>query len=165
MDIDWSSASSLEDNGFNEAWTVTELRRFIDNGTLNHRVPGESGVYVVLRVDNSQPSFVQRGTGGVLDRRDPNVEITELEDEWVTGTPVMYIGHSNCLRRRIRRLIRFGRGEAAKHWGGRYMWQLRDAKIFQVCWMVSDDYDLLRDEFIDSFYLQFDRLPFANLRH
>lgn len=163
MDIDWTSISSLKYYGFKGAWPVTDFRGFIDNGTLNQRVPAESGVYVVFCMADSQPSFIKIGTGGLYKGKDPNVNITMLEDKWVAGAPVIYIGRTKCLQKRIRQLIEFGRGKAVGHWGGRIMWQLDDASSLRVCWMVSDDYEKVRDSLLQSFCSQLGRLPFANL--
>ena len=153
MEIDWSTYSSIKDYGFRGAYTVVNLRRFIDDHTLDRKVPASSGVYIVFR-----------RSGGYFKGSNPNVRITTLEDEWVSGVPVIYIGRTSCLQRRIRQLIEFGRGKSVGHWGGRYMWQLADAKSLCVCWMVSDDYELLRNKLVDSFYSKLEHLPFANLR-
>lgn len=52
------------------------------------------------------------------------------------------------------------------HWGGRYIWQIKNARQFSLCWAFCDEKNI--DEY--EMYLQrkfltyYGKLPFANLR-
>lgn len=84
----------------------------------------KAGVYMVVRDTTGAPSFREIGTGGYFKGKNPNVPIRELENEWVVGETVIYIGkaggpNSNAtLRKRLKQYIRFGSGESVGHWGG-----------------------------------------------
>ena len=112
-------------------------------------VPSQKGIYMILRVAKSVPAFMEQGTGGFFKKKDPNVTVQELKKNWIEGEQVLYIGKAGgkkkddaesvskaTLQSRIRQYMRFGQGEAVGHWGGRLIWQLKDAKDLIVCWKV-----------------------------
>lgn len=129
------------------------------------------GVYLVVRVDMSDPEFVSEGSGGHFKGRNPDVPVSELAANWVDDTCVLYIGKAGgktshaTLRKRIGQYIRFGEGKPVGHWGGRYIWQLKDCDNLLFCWKASEDAEILESELIAGFKSQYGgRRPFANLR-
>ena len=69
----------LEQDGFGGFVTVGQLKKKIDV------VPKEKGVYAVLYTKETEPEFLQRGTGGFFKGEDPNVPISTLKAKWVEG--------------------------------------------------------------------------------
>ena len=47
------------------------------------------------------PNFLPVGTGGLFKGEDPNVSIAELQNNWVEGTPVVYIGKATSIKKRL----------------------------------------------------------------
>lgn len=136
-------------------------------------VPQASGVYVVLREPGADPSFVNVGSGGWFKDMDPNVPIAELDERWIPGAEVLYIGKASAvdknkrgLRKRLDEYRRFGAGEKAPHRGGRALWQLADRDKLRVAWLATpDDVDPEQVEswMLASFAARHEgRLPFAN---
>ena len=126
--------AGLHAEGFQGFVTVADLR-------LQGRdtIPASPGIYLILRDGPSPPDFLEIGTGGHFKDKDPNVSIARLQHEWVTDARIVYIGQSGSgssgtLKNRIRQMLRCGRGARVDHWGGRLVWQLRDAEQLQVCW-------------------------------
>lgn len=78
---------------------------------------------------------------------------------------MIYIGKAAVLRDRLRGYMRFGEGKPAPHWGGRYIWQLADAKSLLVCWKATPDEAprLVERRLIQEFCAQYGKRPFANL--
>ncbi len=136
-------------------------------------VPNAAGVYLVLRTDSTaSPKYLATGTGGPFKGKNPNVCVAELERRWVEDALVLYVGKagpkSATLRSRLQQYMRFGNGEDVGHWGGRYIWQLRGSCDLLVCWKVIAPGSDPRDEekrLIREFEKEFQKLPFANLRH
>jgi len=60
--------------------TVAALKKEVDC------IPQTKGVYLVLRKEISFPEFAEVGRGGFFKGKDPNVDITVLKNNWVTGT-------------------------------------------------------------------------------
>ncbi len=160
----------LEAAGFVGWRTWDELR-----ATDFRDVPCTPGVYVVYRESTAKPEFVCPGTGGQFKRNCPAVSRARLQEEWVEGAALLYIGKAALrrrrqkvegLRRRLREYGRFGAREAVPHWGGRLIWQLADSAELLVAWReipgpgAAREYErrLLR-HFVE---LHRDR-PFANL--
>lgn len=132
-------------------------------------VPREPGVYAVVRSNERRPSFLAEGTGGWFKGGDPNVPIPVLEQKWVTGATVVYIGKagsatgSATLRSRLRQLVDFGAGKAVGHRGGRYLWQLSDSDDLEVCWRLSSEPRAEEGRLLTDFERRHGALPFANL--
>lgn len=107
-------------------------------------VPNVPGVYALLRESSAAPTFLEKGTGGFFKRKDPNVGIAELESSWVEDSSIMYFGKAGgtdstaTLRERLGDYMKFGQGRPVGHKGGRYVWQLADAKDLLVCWKTLD---------------------------
>jgi hypothetical protein len=158
----------LEDLGFRGFRSVSHLQR-----TRCLDVPVERGVYVVVRDTDLPPEFMTRSVGGWYRQKDPSVPVDELAASWVEGAQVLYLGRArgpgvrSLLQQRVKRYIRFGQGKAIAHWGGRFIWQLRDHVALELAWRVANaDEDPARIEasLLDEFVLRYGRLPFANLR-
>lgn len=130
-------------------------------------IPAQMGVYVVLRESDSEPQFLEEGTGGFFKRKNPNVSISELQSNWVEKTSIVYIGSSVTLNKRLGLYLRFGQGANVGHWGGRYIWQLQDSRDLIVCWkrLSSDEPREVERQMIEDFKSSHSgRRPFANLR-
>ena len=135
-------------------------------------IPSQKGVYVVLRESKSAPQFLTEGTGGFFKGKNPNVSLAELKDNWVEGTPVVYIGKaggagsSATLQRRLGQYLRFGQGANVGHWGGRYIWQLADSRDLIVCWKSlanEEPREVERQMIADFKAAHAGKRPFANL--
>ena len=132
-------------------------------------IPSNSGVYIILRLKDSEPEFLEQGTGGLFKRtepRDPNVSIAELRDNWVPDEAIIYIGKATSLKSRLGSYLRFGEGKFATHWGGRYIWQLKDSRELLVCWKETDENPrVVEEEMIAQFKKEHGgKRPFANLQ-
>jgi hypothetical protein len=130
-------------------------------------VPRLPGVYVVLRMDAKGPTFLERSCGGWHKGRDPTVEAHVLEQKWIDGSQLVYVGKGANLRIRIRDYMHFGEGKPRSHHGGRYIWQLADSPDLVVGWRVCQGRCCHRTEenkLLRSFMKIYDgRLPFANI--
>ena len=79
------------------------------------RIPDVKGVYAVLFPDGLQPSFLARSPAGHFKGKDPTLTIMELQERWVAGTSIIYIGQAGgrrgerdsraTLRKRLRQLL------------------------------------------------------------
>ena len=128
------------------------------------------GVYLVLYLLDSQPIFVEKGTGGYFKGEDPNVPIEVLKVKWITGTKVVYIGRGgqkgkkSNLKSRLSQYIRFGQGKNVGHRGGRYIYQIENSKNLVICWKYTEDPEVVESELIDKFISVYGKLPFGNLK-
>lgn len=157
----------LQAQGFEGFKTMGELM----DGAKS-RIPVQKGDYVVLREGESVPQFLQEGTGGFFKGRNPNVSLAELEENWVAGTPVLYIGKaggaasSATLHKRLDQYLRFGQGANVGHWGDRYIWQLADSRDLVICWKVlinEEPREVERQMIADFKAVHAGKRPFANL--
>lgn len=108
--------------------------------------------------------MLETSTGGRFKGRDPKVDAASLNARLAFGSPVLYIGKGDDLRRRIKQLLRFAAGEPVAHWGGRYLWQLADAELLLIAWRTELEPLAAEGELLRDFAAQFGSLPFANLR-
>jgi len=166
----FDSIDSIKQAGFTGFHAVGELM------TSNcENIPRQKGVYLVLN-PTFKKSFLPKSDGGFFKRtdpRDPKVSISELEHNWVHDALVVYIGQSgggkskSDLRKRLRTYMKFGQGEFATHWGGRYIWQLEHNRELVVCYKTLSDADPKETEsdLISSFKRKHNgKRPFANLQ-
>jgi len=142
---------------------------FLQVARLGRPIPPElptaSGNYIVVRPSQEAPRFLDRSGGGWWKRRDPTVPIDRLRQEWVEGTPTLYIGKATSLRERVGELLRFSDGDAkARHWGGRLLWQIAAPRELLLCWRQEEDFAGVETDLLDEFIQRFGRLPFANLK-
>ncbi len=155
----------LSDTGFSGFFTIAKLRR----GRLRE-VPTGPGVYIVLREAVERPAFLDTSIGGWFNG-DPTVPRVKLQEKWVLGTPVIYIGKSDGkkgLQRRLKDFLNFGAGQPVGHWGGRYTWQVENSEQFVIAWKLTRSGQTGRDmevEFFNEFEQAYGRLPFANINH
>jgi len=68
-------------------------------------VPRTGGVYGVTQGVEAVPDFLPANPGGRFKGRDPTVDASALQANWVHGAEVVYIGKANNLRRRLREYL------------------------------------------------------------
>jgi hypothetical protein len=153
------STTGLARLGFAGFVSVAQLRE-----TDCHAVPEISGVYVVVATDR-EAKFLETSVGGHFKGREPSVPTRVLDEKWVNGAEVLYLGRSVDLRRRVGALVKFGSGRPVGHWGGRYLWQLDDSESLTVAWMDTTEPEAKESHLLRLFREEFGgQLPFANLR-
>ncbi len=112
----FDSIESLRAAGFEGFVAVSELCQ--DNLDL---IPDVPGVYLVLRPKPAPPRFLRRSRAGFFKGKDPTVDLSELRESWVDGTPVLYIGKAGSrsgratLRSRVRTYLAHGSGLGSKY--------------------------------------------------
>ena len=165
--MNFQTVEDLKQAGFCGFVSVENLRNAVS------MIPESMGVYMVVRVSDCAPEYLEVGTGGFHKGKNPNVPIAKLESNWVDGSCVVYIGKAGSigkkqtLCKRIGQYIRFGNGEAVGHYGGRLIWQLKDASQLLFCWKPLDNEEPrdVERRLIDEFKQQYGgRRPFANLQ-
>jgi excinuclease UvrABC nuclease subunit len=156
--MNFNSIKETNDCGFSGFKKMSELFKNSDT------IPDRQGVYLVLNPDfEKNPEFLQTGTGGHFKGKNPNVTIDELKRNWVEKTPIVYIGKATSLKSRLRQYFRFGQGQAVGHWGGRFIWQLKNSNDLIVCWKELPDARVQESSMIQKFKNKFGKRPFANL--
>ena len=151
----------LEQKGFLGFVTIKKLT---DNPDL---APTQKGVYMILRESENTPEFMKVGTGGFFKGKDPNVSISELQNNWVNNTPILYIGKATSLQSRLKQYMNFGQGKNVGHYGGRLIWQLKDSQNFIVCWkpLTNEEPRKYEENLIKNFKKEHnEERPFANLQ-
>ena len=155
--------SGLEAAGF------SGFVRFIELPTAD--VPPVAGVYVVVRTANTPVTFRKTSPAGRRNGRDPSVPVETLEEAWIEGAQVLYIGKAGPgasdkrgLRTRLAEYRRHGLGQGAPHWGGRFIWQLTDADDLVVAWLPTPgaEPEAAERALIARFRRDFGGRPFAN---
>lgn len=129
-------------------------------------VSKKAGVYVVVRPTDARPEF----RADAPYRGDPPVPIPVLEDAWVLGERLVYIGKAKLgadgrgLHRRLRQFRRYGVGGSARHSGGRRIWHLADHTSLLVAWRVTanDQARATEQAMIAAFRARHGARPFAN---
>lgn len=151
--------NNYKNEGFKGFVKISDLRMSTDV------LPRDKGVYVVIRKNDEKPKFLECGTGGHFKGKDPNVSISELENNLVSGSNVMYIGKATNLRNRLKQLLRFGAGANVGHWGGRYLWQLSDANDLIIAWKETpmEDPRTVEIRMLTEYVNKYGKRPFANL--
>lgn len=158
-----TTIDELKSMGFKGFYPIKEI---IQNYTL---LPKEKGVYILLHTEKTH--FLEVGTGGFFKGKDPHVSIEVLEQNWIADAPIIYIGKAGSetgnatLQSRLKQYFKFGQGKAVGHWGGRYIWQLKNPYDITVCWLETPDDDprIVEAGMINQFVEKYGRRPFANL--
>lgn len=162
--VNWTR-DALADAGFSGFVRFAELPAA--------KAPTQSGVYIVFRTASTKPTFLSESPAGWLGGKDPSVPIADLEAAWVDGACVVYIGKADSgstgkrgLRRRLDEYRRHGAGGHARHWGGRYIWQLADHDELLVGWKPTAGVDprVVERTLIAGFSAAHSKRPFANRR-
>lgn len=157
------SKQALIDEGFEGFVTVKDL--WIDKSMI----PKQMGVYMVLNMEPN-PEFINPGVGGFFKGKDPNVDISLLKEKYVSSN-VVYIGKAGgssskaTIFSRLSQYLSFGQTKNIGHFGGRFIWQLKNHKDLLFCWKLSYDKEptLLEKELLLLFKEEHCKLPFANL--
>jgi hypothetical protein len=163
--MNFSSVEEIKNAGFTGFKKMSEL--FADSSII----PKTKGVYLVLNLDKKPVEYLNMGTGGHFKGKNPNVSLDELKANRVDKTIIVYIGKagkdgsSATLHSRLGQYFRFGQGRNVGHWGGRFIWQLKNAKDLVVCWkeLPKEDTRTFEQKLIQEFRLKFSNRPFANL--
>ena len=161
----YNSLNEIEKAGFTGFKTINQL--MIDNSSI----PDKIGIYLVLYIGDNTPNFSVPGSGGFFKRKDPNVPIETLQSNWVNKTLVLYIGKAGTstgnatLLSRLKQYLKFGQGKNIGHYGGRYIWQVKDHQNLLICWKTTPNEDprMIEKELIQDFVNQYHKRPFANL--
>ena len=161
------SRAFLEAEGFEGFFTVGQL-----HAERCERLPNEPGVYAMVRESLAPPEFLPNSVAPIYRGQNPTQPIEALSERWVPGAQVLYFGRArgpgvrSLLRQRVKRYLRFGYGRVVGHWGGRFVWQLRDHAALLVAWKSTDAEGALLTEarLQIRFREHYGVLPFANLR-
>ena len=159
------SSDNLKQSGFEGFVTIAQLKSSLS------QIPPKQGVYVIIYPSNKPVCFLEVGPGGHFKDKDPNVPISELEANWVPHTDILYIGKAGgtslnaTLQSRLTQYLKFGMGKKIGHWGGRFIWQIKDSDQLIVCWKPTErEAREVESEMIEQFKQEHDgKRPFANL--
>lgn len=165
--MDFNNFNSLVKSGFKGFKSIKDL--WSDPSVI----PKDPGVYLVINPNFKKPQFVDQGIGGFFKGKDPNVPIDDLLKKMIPSSQVVYIGKagspsgSATLNSRIKQYLRFGQGKNVGHYGGRYIWQIKNSDQLIFCWKpTSIELDPREVEkiLLYLFERQFKKVPFANLK-
>ena len=81
----------LQKCGFEGFKTVSELMNSCKE------IPKEMGVYVVLREKKEKPVILEKRPFNCQEEKYPSYSKSELENEWVEGAQIIYIGKAGGL--------------------------------------------------------------------
>jgi hypothetical protein len=163
--VNFDNIDGIRQSGFHGFLPISALKA---SGCCE--VPNAPGIYLILNPNTTRPDFLPVSIGGHFKGKDPTVEISRLESKWVEDALVLNIGKAGLggatLKSRLKQYMRFGRGEAIGHRGGRYIWQLRHSCNLLVCWKVIPDGvpRAVEKALIAEFTTVYGKLPFANLK-
>lgn len=163
--MNFNNRSKIEENGFWGFKTVKELWE------SRKDIPKKMGVYLVIDSNFKNTEFINPGVGGFFKGKDPNVPISELKENYVPNSQVVYIGKAGgsdvkaTLHSRIGQYLSFGKTKKVGHSGGRYIWQIKNHEKLIFCWKETPNKEPVNVErdLINEFIEQFDKLPYANL--
>ncbi len=164
--MNFNDLSEIEKNGFVGFKTVAEL--WNDKSSI----PKVKGVYLIIDPNFKTTDFLITGVGGFFKHKDPNVSVSELKLNLVTGSQVVYVGKAGSptgkatLNSRLGQYLRFGQTKNVGHWGGRYIWQIKKHSDLLICWKATpnDDPREIEKELLSKYIKDFGKLPFANLK-
>jgi len=171
-EIQFDKIRSLKEFGFDGFCSIASLM------ADEVKVPCQRGNYIIYTPRNFVVDFVRNGPGGFFKNKNPNVAVDILEKKWINNSRVIYIGQAggitkgkwscSTLNERLCAYMRFGQGWPIGHWGGRYIWQIKDFNDLKVCWIswreqIQDPREFEKHLLV-QFKEQFGRFPFANLK-
>lgn len=169
MSIEWAELFDIK--AFSEAnpQGFIGFEKVSDLGNACANVPKEAGVYMILLPGEiEQPAFCVPGKGARANKIKPQ-NIEELENRWVPGTRIVYIGkaggpkYKTTLKARLQAYMRYGNGIMAAHRGGRSIWQLENIDECLVAWRVApEDPKGCEGCLLKRFKNIYGNLPFAN---
>jgi hypothetical protein len=163
--MNFNNLEEIKSHGFQGFQKISDLQ------SNPSPLPNQMGVYFVLRLETTPPSFLEKGCGGFFKGKDPNVSLLELKDNWVDGAMVVYIGKAGSLsgdatlKSRLKQYLSFGQGKNIGHYGGRLIWQLKDSKDLVLCWksLSTEEPRDVENDLIREFRQLYGKRPFANL--
>lgn len=163
--MNFNNLDEIKAAGFTGFKKMSEL--FSDASVL----PNVRGVYLVLHIDENEPEFLEVGTGGFFKGKNPNVSLSELKSNWITNVNVIYIGKAGgsdsdaTLRSRLKQYFGFGQGKNIGHYGGRFIWQLKNSSDLILCWkeLPNEESRTVEAALIRDFVAIHKQRPFANL--
>lgn len=163
--MNFNNIKDLKECGFIGFKTVKELW---DNRSS---IPKERGVYLVIDPNYKNPKFISTGVGGFFKGKNPNVSISELKSNLVPNSRVVYIGKAGSLtgkatlNSRIEQYLRIGQTKNVGHWGGRYIWQIKNHSDLIFCWKPTPNEDPreIEKQLLQKYFQQYNKRPFANL--
>lgn len=136
------------------------------------KIPEKIGVYLILAPKKSMPHFNLGEKTGFRNNNEAPRPIETLQEQWVDGTPVIYIGKAGVLHgkgasnlnTRLKSYLKWYTGDKNRHHGGRDIWQIDEPGKLVVAWRVTDDEDprSCEKDLLAQFVEEFKRLPFAN---
>ena len=162
--MNFNKKEDLKSYGFKGFKTVAEL--WSDKSCI----PKSKGIYLVLNHSDDY-DFILPGMGGFFKGRDPNITIEKLRNKIVPNSQVVYVGKAgrssgaSTLYSRINQYLRFGQSKKVGHWGGRYIWQLKNHSELIFCWKETPNQEPrdVEKELLNLHIEQFGKIPFANL--
>lgn len=165
-DMNFEETDKLVDFGFCGGETIAGLQ------STCAAVPEGRGIYIVARRSRKPVRFLAKSTGGKFKQRDPTVDEHQLRTRWLAAPAVLYVGKAGAtdqatsLRARLHSYMQFGLGRPCAHWGGRYIWQLSDARELLVFWKATPRVEpkVAESKLLSEFRDIYGQLPFANLR-
>lgn len=165
--MDFVDLAKIQAAGFQGFVPISKLQ-----ATQCQSVPDSAGVYFIIWPSEAKPVFLPTNMGGHFKGKDPTVALGKLEQKWVRGVKVIYIGKAGdvgakaTLKTRLTSYMEFGAGKPVGHWGGRFIWQLADSENLLACWKVTSGLNAPRLEttLMQDFKAQHGKHPFANLR-
>ncbi|NOQ24745.1 MAG: hypothetical protein GQ564_05215 [Bacteroidales bacterium] len=163
--MNFNDIKEIQKSGFSGFKTVDEL------WTDKSCIPKTKGVYLVINPTFKKTDFILSGVGGFFKGKDPNVNISELKNNLVLNSQVVYIGKAGSptgkatLNSRLVQYLRFGKTKNVGHWGGRYIWQLKNYSDLIFCWKTipNEDPREIEKYLLNLYIKQFNKRPFANL--
>jgi hypothetical protein len=75
-------------------------------------------------------------------------------------------GSANTLNKRIRQYINFGNGKNVGHYGGRFIWQIKDNHQLIFAWkeVPNDNPSVIEKQLLMDYINHYRMFPFANLK-
>jgi len=163
--MNFNDRKEIEKHGFKGFKTVADL--WMDKSPI----PKIKGVYLIIDPNFEKTEFLTTGVGGFFKGKDPNVAVNELSFNLVPNSQVVYIGKAGSptgkatLNSRLGQYLRFGETKNVGHWGGRYIWQIKNHSDLIFCWKPTptDDPREIEKQLLSKYIKDFGKRPFANL--